>query len=331
MTIAVAAILVALGWRTRAASAVFLVGFVWLELVEVTTYLNHYWFASLLGIVLLALPSGARWSLDTRRAGPRPVLLAARSGWSARGRGRLRLRGAGQAPPPTGSCTANPSGVWLPARSDLAIIGPWLDEPWLAHGLSWAGAAFDLLIVPALCWKRTRPYAWCLIVVFHVVTWRLFPIGVFPWLMIAVSTVFFAPDWPARLRRSWSRNPAADRATAEVVPTVSGAPARRLPTLVVVGAVVWVAVQVVLPLRHWIVPGDYRWTNEGYRFAWVVLLTEKGGDVTFRVREPTTGRRCDRDRTGPLHAEPVAGDDDRTRVDPSGRPCRRRTTGRPWP
>ena len=37
------------------------------------------------------------------------------------------------------------------------------------------------------------------IVVFHVVTWRLFPIGVFPWLMIAASTVFFAPDWPRKL------------------------------------------------------------------------------------------------------------------------------------
>jgi hypothetical protein len=73
VTIGGAAVLVALGWRTRAALTVFLVGFVWLELVDVTTYLNHYWFASLLGIVLLALPSGARWSLDARRAGPRAV------------------------------------------------------------------------------------------------------------------------------------------------------------------------------------------------------------------------------------------------------------------
>ena len=30
------------------------------------------------------------------------------------------------------------------ARSDLAIIGPWLDEPWVAIALSWAGVAFDL-------------------------------------------------------------------------------------------------------------------------------------------------------------------------------------------
>ncbi len=180
---------------------------------------------------------------------------------------------------------AQPLRAWLPRRSDLAIIGPWLDERWVAHTMSWAGVAFDLLVIPALCWRKSRPYAWGAIVVFHVVTWRLFPIGVFPWLMIAVSTVFFAPDWPEHLRRRVARHPAA--------PVPSGpspATRTRVPKLLVVGGVVWITLQVLVPLRHWIVPGDYRWTNEGYRFAWVVLLTEKGGDVSFRVREPETGR-----------------------------------------
>ena len=75
--IGVAAAFVALGYRTRIALGMFLVGFVWLELVEVTTYLNHYWFVSLFGIVLLAVPASARWSLDARRRGPRPVPVGA--------------------------------------------------------------------------------------------------------------------------------------------------------------------------------------------------------------------------------------------------------------
>ncbi len=37
------------------------------------------------------------------------------------------------------------------------------------------------------------------------------------------------------------------------------------------------------------IPGDARWTNEGYRFSWNVLLTEKGADVRFRVTEPASG------------------------------------------
>ena len=35
--------------------------------------------------------------------------------------------------------------------------------------------------------------------VFHLLTWLLFPIGMFPWIMSAGALIFFAPDWPQRL------------------------------------------------------------------------------------------------------------------------------------
>jgi hypothetical protein len=49
-------------------------------------------------------------------------------------------------------------------------------------------------------------------------------------------------------------------------------------------------VQVALPLRHLAYTGDHRWTGEGYRFAWNVLLVERSGSVTFLVHDPATGR-----------------------------------------
>jgi hypothetical protein len=49
-------------------------------------------------------------------------------------------------------------------------------------------------------------------------------------------------------------------------------------------------VQVGLPLRHLAYEGDHRWTGQGYRFAWNVLLVEKAGSVTFLVHDPATGR-----------------------------------------
>jgi hypothetical protein len=45
------------------------------------------------------------------------------------------------------------------------------------------------------------------------------------------------------------------------------------------------ALQVLLPLRHWLYPGDVNWTNEGFRFAWRVMLVEKTGQVEFVVRD----------------------------------------------
>jgi hypothetical protein len=285
VTIGVTGLLVALGWHYRIALATFLVAFLWLELVEVTTYLNHYWFVTLFGCTLLALPAASCWSLDAgRRATATTVPLGAV--WLLRGQVATVYVFAGLA-----KLNADwllhgiPLRMWLPARSHLAVIGPWLDEVWLALAFSWAGAAFDCLIVPALLWKRTRFPAWCAIVAFHVVTWRLFPIGVFPWVMIAVSTLFFEPDWPRRV----AARLAGPRVESVVVPASPVRTGRATRVLVVLGAI-WLALQIAVPLRHWVIPGDYRWTNEGYRFAWVVLLTEKGGDVSFRVREPATGR-----------------------------------------
>jgi hypothetical protein len=73
--------------------------------------------------------------------------------------------------------------------------------------------------------------------------------------------------------------------------------AARLRGVVVAGGLVWIAIQVLLPLRQYVIPGDARWTNEGYRFAWTVLATEKGGRVSFRVHEPAADRTWITDAT----------------------------------
>ncbi len=91
---------------------------------------------------------------------------------------------------------AQPLRMWLSANSDVAWIGPWLSESWVAHGAALAGVGFDLSVVFLLSWAKTRALAFVLLLGFHVATAWLFPIGMFPWLMTALATVFFPPDWP---------------------------------------------------------------------------------------------------------------------------------------
>ena len=55
---------IAVGWRSRAALGVFLVAFVWMELIDAALYLNHYWLMTLLGALLFVLPVGRAWSFD---------------------------------------------------------------------------------------------------------------------------------------------------------------------------------------------------------------------------------------------------------------------------
>ncbi len=182
------------------------------------------------------------------------------------------------------------------------------------HVFAIAGATFDCLIVPLLLWRRTRFPAWLVLVAFHVCTWALFPIGVFPWLMIGASTVFFEPDWPRRLlaRRRSTGGSAARRA-----------PVSRSPLLPVL-ALAWVVVQLALPLRHLAYPGDHRWTGEGYRFSWNVLLVEKAGSVTFLVHEPSTGRTWVADPTRLYTRTQLRVDEQRARPHPPGADRHRR-------
>jgi hypothetical protein len=106
--------------------------------------------------------------------------------------------------------------MWLGASVDVPVLGAFVDEAWVAYLFSYAGLLFDLTIVPLLLWRRTRPSAYVAVLVFHVLTNVLFPIGMFPWVMIALTTIFFAPDWPRRVaeRLGFSRERAREAAPA---------------------------------------------------------------------------------------------------------------------
>jgi hypothetical protein len=52
----------------------------------------------------------------------------------------------------------------------------------------------------------------------------------------------------------------------------------------------WLAFQVLFPLRHLLYPGSPSWTEQGHRFAWQMKLRDKDAEATFFVRDPATGR-----------------------------------------
>ena len=52
---------------------------------------------------------------------------------------------------------------------------------------------------------------------------------------------------------------------------------------------VWVAFQVLLPLRHFAIPGKVHWTEEGHNFAWHMKLRDKDSSGFFVVTDPASG------------------------------------------
>ena len=283
-----ASLCVALGYRYRLSITAFFLLFTYIELIDQTTYLNHYYFVSLISFIMIFLPLSRTLSLDSRRASPvegistipRAIL------WMLRAQVGLVYIFAGIAKlNPDWLFHAEPLRIWLYNSTDTPLIGSFLREAWVPYAMSWGGACFDLTIVGWLIWRRTRPFAYVVLVMFHIATGVLFPpIGMFPWIMIWATLVFFEPDWPIRLikrfRRSTSMLPGSTHVpTPPTEARFLSWPVRAAFLL----AVIFLVVQVLVPLRHLAYPGNVRWTEEGYQFSWRVLVTEKTGLVKYRV------------------------------------------------
>ncbi len=288
VVMAAAALGVALGLYYRIAAPVLFVTFTYVELIDVTNYLNHYYLVSLLTLLFCFLPLNGAYSLDARRD-PR-LRRDEIPAWMVY---LLRLQigvvyfyaGLAKAEPDW-LLHAQPLGIWLAARSEVPLIGPLVAIPEAAYFMSWAGFLNDLLAVPLLLNRRTRRFGFAMILVFHAGTHLLFTIGVFPFLMPMAATLFFEPDWP---RRTGQKISAYFRRPASAAPETASAkpPAAPVPLLSRLGLGVllaYAAFQVFMPLRAHLYDGSVLWHEQGMRYSWRVMLREKNGSISYRVR-----------------------------------------------
>ena len=293
-TLGLLALGIAAGYRYRHCAVLFFLGFTYVELLDKTAYLNHYYFAALVSLLMVFLPLHRSLSVD--------AWLKSRTLWDTAPAGALWLLRAQVAAVYVFAgiaklnadwlLEAQPLRIWLQDHTGLPLVGSLMGEAWVAYAFSWGGAFFDLTIVGWLMWRRTRLIAYVALVVFHLLTYLLFPeIGVFPWLMMGAALLFFPPDWPSRLVRRMEQWRIPDDGEERPVPAAEGRHEIRVRTAVVVAVSLFVIAQALLPLRHYAYPGNVRWNEEGYRFAWRVLLTEKVGMVEYLVHDPATGQR----------------------------------------
>jgi vitamin K-dependent gamma-carboxylase len=278
--LALCAALMALGLLYRLAASAFFVGFTFLFLLEKGRYLNHFYLIGLIGFLLLFMPADRAFSLRTWLR-PRHELAAVPAWMLMLLRAQLGIVYfyGGIAKLNGDWLRGQPLGIWLADRSDLPVIGRWASEPWLAWFMSYAGLAFDLLVVPMLLVRRTRAFALLACVVFHLTNSQLFRIGVFPWFMLTATLLFLPPEWPRRL---------FPRTVGSAIQLATAGKSSRV-TLALVA--VYLLVQTLLPLRHWLYPGVTAWTQEAERFSWRMRLNHSRGVVTFYVTDRKTGYR----------------------------------------
>ncbi len=286
---AILATTIMVGYQYRLSIILFFLIFTYVELMDKTTYLNHYYFVSVLSFLMIWLPMNSMFSLDASMSGgdivsvPRWTILSLQVFISLvyiyAGLAKLNH---------DWMCRAMPLTLWLPTHQDIPVLGSLFQYKWSHYAFSWGGALYDLFIPFFLMWTKTRVLAFIAVLFFHIMTSILFPIGMFPYLMIAAVFIFMSGDFHESViltvknllprlgqkQRTWAANSAV----------------LTIPNLNVWVVAAVLGLQILIPLRVWAYPGNMFWTEQGYRFSWRVMLMEKTGYANFKVVDGQTGQ-----------------------------------------
>jgi hypothetical protein len=282
-----AAVCVMIGFYFRIASVLLFLSFTYTELIDLTYYLNHYYFVSLVLLMLIVTPAGTYFSADASRNPslatnqiPRfwvvifQVLLAIV--YTYAGLAKINYEWL---------VNALPLKIWLPAHDKTPLIGVFLKWEIAPYIFSWVGMLYDCTIVLWLWNKRTRLWAYVLVIIFHLLTGILFQIGVFPLVMIGATLIFFSEKWHIKLLEGLTTFLRLSNQKTHIYKKLQ--PVSQFTLLVFA---VFFCFQLLFPWRYVLYPGNIFWTEEGYRFSWRVMLMEKAGTATFYVKDSGSKR-----------------------------------------
>lgn len=289
----VSAVGIALGALYRLCIVLATVTFGYLLFLDQTIYQNHLYLTFLLGLLLAFMPAHRAGSVEARlgpelRRGTVPLWMLAIIRFQL---GVVYFYGG----------LAKLNVEWLSLRSVAAqlndlretmhpALAPLADNTFFIGLLTYGGLAFDLLIVPMLLWRRTRLLAFLVVTFFHLTNALIFPIDFFPWFMLALTAVFFPPDFPLRVARFVRPRSVAPENTMH--PRDDRSRLRSSPTrkAITVALAVYVLFQLIFPLRHYFYPGEVYWTGRGDNFSWQMRTMNKSMTALFLVTDWATGR-----------------------------------------
>tara|TARA_B110000037_G_scaffold186635_1_gene216728 strand:- start:11126 stop:12493 length:1368 start_codon:yes stop_codon:yes gene_type:complete len=299
----ISALFIAFGLKYRLAIILFFLSFTYIELIDKTTYLNHYYFISVLSFLMIFLPANATFSIDNLR---RKKSFNQIPNWTIDSikllLGIVYFYAGISKINSDWLFSAMPLKIWLPSKYDLPIIGNNLmQQDWFHYAMSWSGMFYDLFIPFLLLNKRTRTFAFVLVVFFHVFTRILFPIGMFPYIMIVATLIFFDARVHEKiiatmkcLLKPFRRNISTPKAQ-DIYPF-----SRRKILLPIIA--IFFVFQILFPFRYLRYENELFWTEEGYRLSWRVMLMEKAGLTTFKIANSKTGQYFYADNTDFLTA-----------------------------
>lgn len=253
----------ALGIYQRLSALVLFLGYTSLFLMEKSEYINHFYLYCLISFWLIWLPDMKGKKVKA------PVwiyyLLLFHLG--------LVYFYAGLAKFHDDWLNGTMVSLFIKNRPDH-FLSSFYQFPGMTKAFTYGGLLFDLLIVPFLMIPKTRIIAFILAILFHLSNVVMFGLATFPWFSLMMTAMFFGMSWPRKFKWFDDFFPEPD-----FTPVKTNSAHKVVTGLVIL----YCLFHLLIPLRHFLYPGDPSWTEDGHQFSWRMKLRSKSGQTVFYV------------------------------------------------
>ena len=269
-------LLIALGFFYRWVIIGFTILWTLVYFAQKEFYNNHYYFVVLIAFIMCFLPANKRWSLDVHffpkictTQVPRwmPFLLIFQVG--------ILYFYASLAKIYPDWLNGTFASILLSGYSASSFWLELINQKWFVLAYSYLGLFYDLFIIPALLWKRTRIFAILASLFFHLSNALFLKIGIFPFFALSFIVLFL--DYQ-NMNYSLFK-------TSEVRKMALTNSFTNLYKLIFIPFFIF---QFLLPIRHFFIKGNVLFTEEGHRLSWRMMLSERRGKLRIKVLNKQT-------------------------------------------
>ncbi len=186
-----------------------------------------------------------------------------------------------------------PLRILLEGSKKNALLPDLNGSAFALYLLTYGGLLYDLIVGFMLWFKQTRKFAIIASVVFHLSNFFIFnygesgDIGGFPFFMLGSLILFVEPEYlrtkfagviPS-LKKSVEKKKTKQQTKTEIDFSKNA-------KAVLVCIAVYLAFQLLFPLRHLLYAGNTSWTAKASKWAWRMKIHNKEPDIKFYVKIP---------------------------------------------
>ncbi len=190
-----AAVFIVIGRNYRISTIIFAICFTWQFFLEKAVYLNHGYLFVWISWIMVFLPANRQWSYDViKKPEIQSDTIERWSLWILPFLMGVVYFYGGIAKINADWLNGSPMDMWLKYVKDMPLFGAIWGHKITPYIMSWGGMLLDLTAPFFLLFKKTRKWILGFILFFHLTNTLIFQIGIFPWLSISLSLMYFPPS-----------------------------------------------------------------------------------------------------------------------------------------